>query len=242
MLLFGLGMGVVFVPLTTVSLAGVRPEESGAASSMVNVMQQVGGALGLAILVAVYGTASRSAAAHPIAGLTAVAQQHHVLAHGMSAAFGLAAIFDAVTLLLVITVIRGRRRRAAEPGTARRRPRSPKSRRSSTSRRGRSPPASPGHRIPGEWGACGRGRDRWRIMGRVLSVDKLAEVDRARVWHPYAPMPGTIPPLPVVSASGVRLRLASGAELVDGMSSWWAAVHGYAHPALDAAVRSNWDG
>ena len=68
MMLFGLGMGVVFVPLTTVSLAGVRPEESGAASSMVNVMQQVGGALGLAVLVAVYGTASRSAAAHPIAG------------------------------------------------------------------------------------------------------------------------------------------------------------------------------
>jgi EmrB/QacA subfamily drug resistance transporter len=112
MLLFGLGMGVVFVPLTTVSLAGVRPEESGAASSMVNVMQQVGGALGLAVLVAVYGTASRSAAAHPIVGLTAVAQQHHILAHGMSAAFALAAIFDAVTLLLVIAVIRGRQRPA----------------------------------------------------------------------------------------------------------------------------------
>jgi EmrB/QacA subfamily drug resistance transporter len=110
MILFGLGMGVVFVPLTTVSLAGVRPEESGAASSMVNVMQQVGSALGLAVLVAVYGTASRSAAAHPIAGLTAVAQQHHVLAHGMSAAFALAAIFDVVTLLLVIVVIRGRQR------------------------------------------------------------------------------------------------------------------------------------
>jgi EmrB/QacA subfamily drug resistance transporter len=115
MMLFGLGMGVVFVPLTTVSLAGVRPEESGAASSMVNVMQQVGGALGLAVLVAVYGTASRSAAAHPIAGLTAVAQQHHVLAHGMSAAFALAAIFDVVTLVLFITVIRGRPRRVAVP-------------------------------------------------------------------------------------------------------------------------------
>src|ERR1700689_2847529 len=113
MMLFGLGMGVVFVPLTTVSLAGVRPEESGAASSMVNVMQQVGGALGLAVLVAVYGTASRSAAAHPIAGLSAVAQQHHVLSHGMSAAFALAAIFDVVTLVLFITVIRGRPRKVA---------------------------------------------------------------------------------------------------------------------------------
>src|SRR3984957_110133 len=115
MLLFGLGMGVVFVPLTTVALAGVRPEDSGAASSMVNVMQQIGGALGLAILVAVYGTASRSAAAHPIAGLTAVAQQHHVLSHGMSAAFALAAIFDVVTLVLFITVIRGRGRKVAVP-------------------------------------------------------------------------------------------------------------------------------
>jgi adenosylmethionine-8-amino-7-oxononanoate aminotransferase len=50
-------------------------------------------------------------------------------------------------------------------------------------------------------------------------------------------MPGTHPPLVVASASGVRLRLADGAELVDGMSSWWAAIHGYAHPALDAAAR-----
>jgi xanthine/uracil/vitamin C permease (AzgA family) len=65
------------------------------------------------VLVAVYGTASRSAAAHPIAGLSAVAQQHHVLSHGMSAAFALAAIFDVVTLVLFITVIRGRPRKVA---------------------------------------------------------------------------------------------------------------------------------
>ncbi|HEX4087658.1 MAG TPA: MFS transporter [Trebonia sp.] len=115
MMLFGLGMGIVFVPLTTVSLAGVRPEESGAASSMVNVMQQVGGALGLAVLVAVYGTATRSAAAHPVAGLSAVAQQHHILAHGMASAFALAAIFDVVTLVLFITVIRGRQRKVEVP-------------------------------------------------------------------------------------------------------------------------------
>ncbi len=108
MLLFGLGMGVVFVPLTTVSLAGVRPEESGAASSMVNVMQQVGGSLGLAILVAVYGTASKNATAHPVPGLTAVAQQHHILAHAMGTAFGLAAIFDVATLVIVIFLLRGR--------------------------------------------------------------------------------------------------------------------------------------
>ncbi|WP_245777722.1 adenosylmethionine--8-amino-7-oxononanoate transaminase [Lentzea xinjiangensis] len=49
-------------------------------------------------------------------------------------------------------------------------------------------------------------------------------------------MPGTQEPLLVESASGVRLRLADGRELVDGMSSWWAAIHGYRHPVLDAAV------
>ena len=71
---------------------------------------------------------------------------------------------------------------------------------------------------------------------------ELAETDRLRVWHPYAPMPGTHPPLAVESASGVRLRLATPAgghrELVDGMSSWWAAIHGYRHPVLDEAARS----
>ena len=71
----------------------------------------------------------------------------------------------------------------------------------------------------------------------MLSADKLGELDRQRVWHPYAPMPGTHPPLVVESATGVRLRLAAGGELIDGMSSWWAAIHGYRHPVLDAAAR-----
>ena len=70
------------------------------------------------------------------------------------------------------------------------------------------------------------------------SPEKLLELDRQRVWHPYAPMPGTRQPLVVESASGVRLRLADGRELIDGMSSWWAAIHGYRHPALDAAARA----
>jgi EmrB/QacA subfamily drug resistance transporter len=110
MLLFGAGMGTVFVPLTTASLAGVRPEDSGAASSMVNVLQQVGGSLGLAVLVAAFGTAKTNAALHPVAGLSPVAQAHHVLAHGMAAAFGLGAILDIATLLVIVVLIRGKER------------------------------------------------------------------------------------------------------------------------------------
>ena len=106
MMLLGIGTGLVFVPLTTASLAGVAPADSGAASGMVNAMQQVGGALGLAVLVAVYGSASRNAARHPLPDLTGAVQAQHILAHGMAAAFLLAAIFDLCSLLLIITLIR----------------------------------------------------------------------------------------------------------------------------------------
>src|SRR5919206_3078884 len=69
-----------------------------------------------------------------------------------------------------------------------------------------------------------------------MASEDLLAFDREHIWHPYAPMPATTPVHPVVSASGVRLTLADGRELIDGMSSWWAAIHGYAHPVLDAAV------
>ncbi|MGO9247772.1 MAG: adenosylmethionine--8-amino-7-oxononanoate transaminase [Solirubrobacteraceae bacterium] len=66
----------------------------------------------------------------------------------------------------------------------------------------------------------------------------LLALDRERVWHPYGGLPAEPPePLPVVSAQGVRLRLADGRELIDGMASWWCAIHGYRHPVLDGAVR-----
>ncbi|MBB2942993.1 adenosylmethionine-8-amino-7-oxononanoate aminotransferase [Actinoplanes lutulentus] len=68
------------------------------------------------------------------------------------------------------------------------------------------------------------------------SERELLALDRAHVWHPYGPMPGRTDPYLVESAAGVRLRLADGRELVDGMSSWWAAIHGYRHPVLDAAL------
>lgn len=115
MALLGGGMGAVFVPLTTASLAGVRHEESGAASSMVNVMQQLGGSVGLAVLVAVFGTATRTAAAHPVAGLTAAALHARVLAHGMATAFTLAAIFDVAAFAVIALLLRPRR--SAVPDT-----------------------------------------------------------------------------------------------------------------------------
>ncbi len=120
MLLLGFGMGIVFVPLTMASLAGVPPRESGAAASMVNVMQQVGGALGLAILVTVYGTASRAAARHPVLGATAAAQVQHVRVHGMAASFTAAAIFDAIALIVIAVAIRLRQpaAQAAQAGQA----------------------------------------------------------------------------------------------------------------------------
>jgi len=108
MVMLGVGMGVAFVPLTMASLAGVPPKESGAAASMVNVMQQVGGALGLAILVTIYGTASRAAALHPLLGASAAMQAEHAKVHGMAASFTAAAIFDAVALIVIAVVIRMR--------------------------------------------------------------------------------------------------------------------------------------
>jgi adenosylmethionine-8-amino-7-oxononanoate aminotransferase len=67
-------------------------------------------------------------------------------------------------------------------------------------------------------------------------VDALLDIDRRHVWHPYGPMPASLQALPVASAEGMRLTLADGRELIDGMASWWCAIHGYRHPALDAAA------
>ncbi|WKG11342.1 adenosylmethionine--8-amino-7-oxononanoate transaminase [Nocardia sp. PE-7] len=69
-----------------------------------------------------------------------------------------------------------------------------------------------------------------------LSPEQITALDAEHVWHPYGGFPATTEPLVVASAAGTRLTLADGRELVDGMSSWWAAVHGYCHPVLDAAL------
>ena len=68
--------------------------------------------------------------------------------------------------------------------------------------------------------------------------DNLQRGDSEAIWHPYAPAVGGAEVFPVVSASGVRLDLADGRQLIDGMASWWCAIHGYNHPVLNRAVES----
>ncbi|WP_206518119.1 adenosylmethionine--8-amino-7-oxononanoate transaminase [Rhodococcus sp. X156] len=82
-----------------------------------------------------------------------------------------------------------------------------------------------------------------------MTPEEILAIDAAHVWHPYGAVSlgpagpesvdaaeGPLAPLVVTSAQGVRLTLGDGREVIDGMSSWWAAVHGYRHPVLDAAV------
>jgi len=63
------------------------------------------------------------------------------------------------------------------------------------------------------------------------------EFERHHVWHPYAAMPDPVPVYPVASASGVTLTLEDGREIIDGMASWWCAIHGYNVPELNEAIR-----
>jgi MFS family permease len=126
MLLFAAGMGLLFVPLTVVAVSGVPSHEAGAASSLLNVMQQVGGSLGLSILVTVFGTASRNEATTQAAQFLRTAPPEaqaqfqqtsqlpapwadQILAHGISTSFQLAVVFAALAFVVAVAVIRPRR-------------------------------------------------------------------------------------------------------------------------------------
>jgi len=65
---------------------------------------------------------------------------------------------------------------------------------------------------------------------------QLLQLDQQYIWHPYSALGSDLPVFPVVSAKGVRLKLADDRELIDGMSSWWCAIHGYNHPQMNKAL------
>ena len=72
-------------------------------------------------------------------------------------------------------------------------------------------------------------------------MDNILEYDRKHLWHPYTSIEDPLPVIEVISAEGVRLNLADGRELIDGMSSWWAVIHGYNHPVLIDAIKKQAD-
>jgi adenosylmethionine-8-amino-7-oxononanoate aminotransferase len=78
-------------------------------------------------------------------------------------------------------------------------------------------------------------------MPNLLNDSSWLEFEKNHVWHPYAPLEGALPPYPVKNAQGVRLNLEDGRQLIDGMSSWWSVIHGYNHPVINAAAKTQLD-
>ena len=68
------------------------------------------------------------------------------------------------------------------------------------------------------------------------STNSLLKLDQLHVWHPYSAIQADTPIYPVKSALGAQITLMDGRTLIDGMSSWWSAIHGYNHPVLNQAI------
>ncbi len=70
----------------------------------------------------------------------------------------------------------------------------------------------------------------------MTNYNNLLDRDKEYIWHPYSSINSKQAVFPVKSASGVRITLSDGRELIDGMSSWWSAIHGYNHPIINQAI------
>lgn len=74
-----------------------------------------------------------------------------------------------------------------------------------------------------------------------MTTPEQIAFDQQHIWHPYSSMINPPPMYPVESATGVRIKLSDGRELIDGMASWWSVIHGYNHPELNQAAHEQID-
>ena len=78
-------------------------------------------------------------------------------------------------------------------------------------------------------------------MTIINNESDIIRKDQQYVWHPYSSLTDPIPAYEVTSAEGVYLNLQDGRQLIDGMASWWCAIHGYNHPVLNQAAKDQID-
>lgn len=78
-------------------------------------------------------------------------------------------------------------------------------------------------------------------MPKIPQIFDPIQFDQAHIWHPYSPSPSHYPQHLITSANGVWLTLNNGQKVIDGMSSWWAMIHGHNHPELNKAIKQQVD-